>query len=157
MKEEWLARFGQMEPEKVGLERCNALTERYGLTLTGAQMERLAAGRSRALRAAGRVEFGPGILPKLVLAFRDSPYLEQRCYEETLAELQDLFYQLKNQCGEGLTDDELVTAMKLLHDGPGGGDLDFLAGVPADLLCQIGRTGSLRGTEWEEELWDEEW
>ena len=157
MKEEWLARFGQIDPEKCGLERCNALTEKYGLALTGAQMERLAAGRSRALLAAGRVEFGPGILPKLVLAFRDSPYLEQYCYEETLADLQDLFYQLKNQCGEGLADDELIGAMKLLYDGPAGGESDFLAGVPAEVLTHIGRTGSLRGTEWEEELWDEEW
>ena len=157
MKEAWLVRFGQTEPEKLGLARCNALTERYGLALTGAQMERLAVRRSRALRETGRVEFGPGILPKLVLAFRDSPYLEQYCYEETLTDLQDLFYQLKNQCGERLTDDELIGAMKLLYDGPAGGDQDFLAGVPAEVLIHIGRTGSLRGTEWKEELWDEEW
>lgn len=156
MEHEWLMSSGWMEPGERGLERCNALTEGYGLSLTGLQMERLADRRSQALRATGRVEFGPGVLPKLVLAFRDSPYLEQPCYEETLAGLQDLFYQMKNQCGERLTDDELIGAMKLIYDGPAGGSLDFLAGVPAEDLRRIGRTGSLWGTEWEEELWNEE-
>ena len=157
MHEQWLMRFGQMERGENGLERCNALTERYGLSLTGPQMERLAVRRGRVLRETGRVEFGPGVLPKLILTFRDSPYLEQYCYEETLTGLQDLFYQLKNRCGEGLTDDELLSAMKLLYDGPAGGSLDFLAGAPSEVLVRIGRTGSLRGTQWEEELWDEEW
>ena len=157
MKEEWLACIGWMAAEENGLERCNALTEGYGLSLSRPQMERLAVRRSQALRAAGRVEFGPGILPKLVLAFRDSPYLEQSRYEETLAGLQDLFYQLKSQCRERLADDELIGAMRLLYNGPGGGSLDYLAGFPADRLCQIGRTGRLEETEWEEMLWDAEW
>ena len=157
MANEWLVAPGWMERTEMKLERCNRMTEPYGLVLTQSQMERLTARRREVLRAAGRVEFGEGVLPRLILAFRDSPYLEQSRYEETLAGLQDLFYQLKSQCRERLADDELIGAMRLLYNGPGGGSLDDLAGFPADRLCQIGRTGRLEETEWEEMLWDEEW
>ena len=151
MTDEWLMAPGWMERAEMKLERCNRMTEPYGLVLTQSQMERLTARRREVLRAVGRVEFGEGVLPRLILAFRDSPY------EEQLDGLQELFYRLKNECGEGLTDDELIGAMKRLYDGPAGGSLEFLAGVPADDLRRIGRTGSLKGTEWEEEPLDENW
>lgn len=157
MTDEWLMAPGWMERAEMKLERCNRMTEPYGLVLTQSQMERLTARRREVLRAVGRVEFGEGVLPRLILAFRDSPYLEQHDYEEQLDGLQELFYRLKNECGEGLTDDELIGAMKRLYDGPAGGSLEFLAGVPADDLRRIGRTGSLKGTEWEEEPLDENW
>ena len=74
-------------------------------------MERLAASRFSALKKTGRIEFGEGILPKLIQRFLDSPYLIQNTYEETLTQLQELFYELKNETKEHLSDDELLTAI----------------------------------------------
>ena len=108
------------------LEGCNRLTEGYGLTLTVGQMRALAQRRVEALQATDRVEFGEGILKKLILTFRDSPYLCQQNYEEIIAELQDLFYHFKNEVGEGLTDDELIGRMKGLFDGKAQGALELM-------------------------------
>lgn len=139
----------QMEQTKAELMQCNQLTERYGLSLTEAEMEQLALRRVEALHASGRVEFGPGILEKLALAFCDSPYLEQAAYAETLAELQELFYAFKTECMERVSDDALVEAMRLIYNEAVHGDLTRLADTDRDTIYRIVRTGSLRGTDWE--------
>lgn len=108
------------------LQTCNALTEKYGLALTPKQMLALAERRVEALQATGRVEFGEGILKKLIFAFRDSPYLAQQNYEETLTELQDLFYQFKNETHDRLSDDELIEKMKTAFYGRAQGTLELI-------------------------------
>ena len=97
---------------------CNALSERYGLTLSEPDMRMLAQRQAEALRATGRVEFGQGPYAKLVYALCDSPYLTPAVYADTLAQLCELFYQFKGESGERWSDDELVDAMKRLFDGP---------------------------------------
>lgn len=108
------------------LQICNRLTESCGLALSPTQMLVLAERRVEALRATDRVEFGEGILKKLIIAFRDSPYLSQHSYEETLTELQDLFYQLKNETRDRLTDDELLERMKYAFNGRAQGALELI-------------------------------
>lgn len=138
------------------LQRCNTITQKYGLYLSAADMNLLAQRRQETLRAAGRVEFGGGILQSLTLAFCDSPYLQQRDYAAALDALQSIFYQQKTACREQLTDDELLAALRLVYDEVSRGDLDFLASLDPETLCAIGRTGSLRGTPLEEEaLWED--
>lgn len=133
------------------LSSCNALTEAYGLTLSQGQMLALAEGRLQALQDTDRVEFGEGILKKLITAFRDSPYLCRQNYAETIGELQDIFYHFKNESGERLTDDELIAVMKECFDGAAQGSTDYLAGTALQILCR-----KLRGWEAGEEEADGE-
>lgn len=111
------------------LELCNRATAGYGLALTRRQMLALAERRVQALRDTDRVEFGEGVLKKLIFAFRDSPYLDQAHYEETLTELQDIFYFYKNESGERLSDDELIALMRGAYNGWCRGSLEALAGT----------------------------
>ena len=147
-----------IEQKKTELMRCNQVTARYGLTLTETQMEQLAVRHEEALRASGRVEFGTGVLEKLVQAFCDSPYLVQEEYAETLAELQEQFYHLKTECMERVSDDELVEAMRLIYNEAVHGDLSGLADADRETIYRIVQTGSLRGTEWERNCmrWEDE-
>ena len=107
------------------LEACGRMTERFGLTLSHQQMAALAAGRGEALRDTGRVEFGEGILPRLIHRFCDSPHLDSETWAETLGELQSLFYCFKNEFS--LSDDSLLDAMRAVFDGPAHGSLELLA------------------------------
>ena len=108
------------------LPLCNRLTEAYGLSLTPTQMLALAERRIEALKATDRVEFGEGVLKKLIFAFRDSPYLSRQNYEETLTELQDIFYQFKIETHDRLSDDELIEKMKAAFDGRAQGTLELI-------------------------------
>ena len=62
-------------------------------------MEALAEGRERALADTGRVEFGDGILPALIDALCDSPYLQQSDWAETLLSAQAVFYTGRRRPG----------------------------------------------------------
>ncbi len=71
---------------EAALLRGNAVTERFGLTLTPEQCGRLLARRVEALRETERIEPGEGILPKLAVALCDSPCVGPENWEEALAE-----------------------------------------------------------------------
>lgn len=89
-------------------EECNRASQRYGLSLSPLEMHALGEARVKALENTGRVEFGGGILKKLILAFCDSPYITQNSYAGILAQLQEIFYYFKNESLERLTDEELL-------------------------------------------------
>lgn len=126
------------------LAASNHISEKFGLTLSQSQMQELLTRRTQALRSTGRVEFGGGILPKLIKTFCDSPYLTQTEYAQTLEELQDLFYAFKSESGERLTDDELLGLMRWCFDGPAGGATEYLAGVCLEELCRKMRQGGIQ-------------
>ena len=123
------------------LLRCNAVSSRFGLTLSPRELGELTEGRRQALLATGRIEFGGGILPKLVSAFCASPYLQSDDYAETLLELQDAFYYFKNECRDALGDDELIAYMAKIYDGAAQGSMDYLCGTALPALCRRIRAG----------------
>ena len=96
---------------EAALLRGNAVTERFGLTLTPEQCGRLLERRAEALRETERIELGEGILPKLAVALCDSPCVGPENWEEALGGLTELFYHFKGACGERLGDDELLAAL----------------------------------------------
>jgi len=129
------------------IEKCNAYTAAYGLVLSRAQIKNLVAHRFDALKQTRRMEFGTGVLEKLIDAFCDSPYISESNYEETLLELQDMFYHFKNEAFEQLSDDELILSMKTGFNGPGHGSLEYLAGTWVETLTRRMRTGGWRFEE----------
>ncbi|MEG0751194.1 MAG: DUF6323 family protein [Oscillospiraceae bacterium] len=116
------------------LRDSSKLLAGFGLALSENQIQNLAVHRAQALKNTGRVEFGDGIMQKLVYAFCDSPYILQSDLEETLIELQDSFYYFKNESDDALIDDELIEYMKRYFDGRAGGSIEYLAGITLDEL-----------------------
>lgn len=131
----------QMEKTIAELRECNELTVYYGLYLSEEQMREVAGRRFEALRNTGRVEFGGGILKKLLTAFRDSPYLTRENYEDAILELQDSFYYFKNESMDRIGDDELIAFMKEKFDGVCQGSLEALSGTSLEDLCRNTRYG----------------
>jgi len=131
----------QMLTAESELRDCNEFTARYGLTLSKAQIQGLVERRFGALKDTGRIEFGEGILKKLIYAFCDSPYITQENYEETILELQDSFYYFKNESMDSISDDELIEFMKAVFDGRAQGSLDYLSGTSLEELCRYAREG----------------
>ena len=97
-----------------------------GIDISPDMALRLIQNRQTALRTTGRLEFGPGILPELVKAFADSPFIE--CLERDLCALNEAFYQLKNETREALSDEELLDWMEKSFNGWCKGSLDLLMG-----------------------------
>lgn len=124
------------------LQSCNEITVRYGLELTTKEMYELAENRRAALERHGRIEFGGGMLKKLILEFVDSPFLNQDHYADTLMELQECFYYFKNESLELLTDDELIKRMKKYFDDVCQGSVEYLQTTMLENYCRDLRYGS---------------
>lgn len=137
--------FGALSARQTGaaLLRQNAVTERFGLTLTAEQCGRLLARRAEVLRETERIELGEGVLPKLALALCDSPYIGPESWEETLGALTELFYHFKGACSERLGDDELLEAMARLYNGWAGGCAARLADLDGRAVLRFTRTGKV--------------
>ena len=119
----------------------NQYTERFGLALTSEDAQLLVQERTNALRTEQRVEFGQGILPKIIYMFCDSAYITQANYRDTLIRLQEIFYLYKNEMLDEITDDELLEFMKEQFEGVCYGDLDYLEGTCLDIFAQTIRAG----------------
>jgi len=123
------------------LEACNEISAHYGLFLSEKQILDITERRFAALKNTGRIEFGKGVLKKLIEAFCDSPYLTRVNYEDTLLELQDCFYYFKNESMDRIPDDELIAFMKDRFDGVCQGSLEYLSGTSLEDLCRNTRYG----------------
>lgn len=138
------------------LAACNTFTAKFGLMLSERQLTNLTERRFEALKDNGRVEFGGGIMKKLIYAFCDSPYVQQQTWEDTLLELQDAFYYYKNEADDNLSDDELIEYMKKTFDGIAQGSMEYLTETSLEELCRNARHGRME-EERDEEDEDEEY
>ncbi|MBP7332497.1 MAG: hypothetical protein KBA08_09385 [Firmicutes bacterium] len=121
--------------------KCNDLTIKFGLVLTEAQALALVETRSFALKENGRIEFGGGVIDKIINEFCDSPYISMHNYEETLHELLEIFYYYKNETLDLISDDDLVKYMKSAFDGICQGSLELLSGRELYMLARNLRYG----------------
>ena len=143
----------QINSAKEEIRCCNELNMLYGLSLSEDDISELVELRSQALRSTGRVEFGGGILPKLIRAFCKSPYVDPYNYAATLGDLQDAFYYFKNESGEQFSDDDLIEFMEKVFNGQAHGSTDVLTTISLEQLCRWARNGFDDKFADEEEFW----
>lgn len=119
----------------------NRYTERFGLVLSNEDAKLLAQSRADALKREQRVEFGAGILPKIIETFCDSSYIMQDNYSDSLSRLCDIFFLYKNEMLDEITDDELLEFMREQFENVCYGDFDYLEGTCLDIFAQAIRAG----------------
>jgi len=120
---------------------CNKITLRYGLALSAKEAVELVETRAAALRSNGRIEFGAGIINKLILKFCDSPFLSKHNYAEILNDLIETFYYFKNETLDEVGDDELLSLMKKYFDQNCQGSIELLQHRELELLARNIRYG----------------
>lgn len=135
----------QLTKAKEEVRLCNDLNAFYGLHLTEQDITDLVELRGQALRNTGRVEFGGGILPKLIRTFCKSPYVDPYHYAATLGDLQDAFYYFKNESQDRFSDDELIEFMADVFNGQAHGSTEVLATISLEELCRWARNDFQQG------------
>ena len=140
MSENWLELLGKEEKVNA-IMKTNEETEKYGLSITKKEAEELALAGRTSLKEQRRVEFTEGIMPKLINEFCDSAYIQQDSFVEILTQLQDIFYQYKNEMMDEITDDELIHFMKEQFETICYGDLEYLAGTCLNNFATAIRAG----------------
>lgn len=130
--------------QKLKLENvlaCNKDTELYGLVLSQEEAKNLMISRNNSLNENQRIEFGRGILTKIIYEFCDSQYVNQESYAEILSELQEIFYLFKNETQDEVTDDELLHFMKRQYEEICFGDLEYLKSTCLERYSRAVRSG----------------
>lgn len=103
------------------------LCSRLNLPLSKNDLARLICAHSDALQSTGRIEYEPRTLEGLLSAFHDSPYLISGETADTLCELTELFYRLKNETDDRIPDDDLLACMRRYFDEYCHGSVELLA------------------------------
>jgi len=129
----------QISAAKNEIRCCDALNQFYGLKLTEEDITELVELREQALAKTGRVEFGGGILPKLIRVFCKSPYVDPYNYAATLGDLQDAFYYFKNESQDRFSDEELIEFMEKVFNGQAHGSTEVLTTISLEELCRWAR------------------
>ena len=123
------------------LVACNNYTKQFGIRLSQKDAMELIQERRENLIRQERIEFGDGIITKLIFAFCDSSYIYQDNFVDTIQRLQEIFYLYKNESLDELTDDELIEYMKKQFDGRCQGDLDYLEDTALEAFARKIRCG----------------
>ncbi|MHA6529939.1 DUF6323 family protein [Paenibacillus sp. BAC0078] len=110
------------------LLELNERTRAYGLTLTPQDIEVMMAARNEVLSSYGRVELGIEVTKGLIESFSESAFIQQENYADTLNELHEIFYVLKSETEDRISDTELLHRMKELFEEDCEGSLDLLKG-----------------------------
>lgn len=140
LSKEWMLLLQQQNQlEKV--IKTNQATEKFGLRLTEQDAKLILEEQKNNLKEQKRVEFGEGIVPKIIDAFCDSDFIDQNNYVDTIIRLQEIFYLYKNETRDELTDDELIHLMKEQYELICFGDLDYLEDTCLAHFAQAVRAG----------------
>ena len=121
--------------------KCNEYTARFGLVLSQVEAQELIETRNEALNRNGRIEFGGGIIDKIIKEFCDSPFLYHGNYAETLHDLIETFYYIKNESQDSLSDDELILLMKKYFDSNCRGSVELLQNRELEAIARNIRYG----------------
>lgn len=120
----------------------NKLTKKYGLSLSETDAKALIESRNESLVRHGRIEFGMGILDRIIFAFCDSPYLTQENYAETIHDLIEIFYYFKSDTFDTLDDETLIELMKTNFNEGCEGSVDLLAMKDLETMARSLREGN---------------
>ncbi len=124
------------------IRKCNDFTVNFNLLLSDTEIQELVEYRKEVLDKNGRIEFGGGVMQKIIMEFADSPYLYQDVYFSTLIELQECFYYFKNESLEEISDDELIKIMKYYFDDVCQGSIEYLQNTILENYCRDIRYGT---------------
>ncbi|MCI9018824.1 MAG: hypothetical protein HFI27_08015 [Lachnospiraceae bacterium] len=140
MEKDWMILL-QQKNQLTKVMETNEMSARYGLVLTEQEAELLVSERTQTLRTERRVEFGPGILPRVIEEFCDSDFIDQNNYVDTLIRLQEIFYLYKNEMHDEISDEELLHFMKEQFEEVCFGDLGYLEGTCLRIFAEAVRAG----------------
>ena len=121
---------------KAEILNTNGKSSEYELILTEKDGEMLVQTGKEAISIQDRIEFGKSITVKMIEKFMKSTYISQADYADTIAGLIDIFYEVKEESLDILTDEEVIDIMYDFFERESGGSLEILQGRDMDYLCR---------------------
>lgn len=90
------------------LLKINDESSAYGLILTPQDVEEIIKSRGYSLKNYGRIDLNMDVTKKLINKIYTSQYTDKDDYVEIINDLQDIFYYLKNETLDEISDNEII-------------------------------------------------
>ncbi|MDX5698507.1 DUF6323 family protein [Clostridioides difficile] len=96
------------EIERNELLETNIESGDYGLTLSESDVKDIINSRDNTLKGYGRIELDIKVTKQLIENIYTSQYTNVDNYLETINDMQEIFYYLKNETDDKICDDEII-------------------------------------------------
>lgn len=100
--------------------KINEESSAYGLILTPNDVEDIIKSRGYTLKTYGRIDLNMDVTKKLINKIYKSQYTDKDDYVETINDLQDIFYYLKNETLDKISDDEIIDLISEFYEETSG-------------------------------------
>jgi hypothetical protein len=97
-----------LRPVSKEILALNEVSSKYGLVLTEEEAKELSDTRNRSITENDRVEIGTGAVTKIIERFCTSRYVTKENYTYLLNELTYLFYYIKTETDDKISDTQLI-------------------------------------------------
>lgn len=114
----------------------NELSREYGLVLSAEEAMVLSETRGKALADNERIEIGVGAIAKIIKRFSTSRYVNENDYAWILNELTEIFYYIKTETNDTVSDDALVDELFKSFELNCRGSMDILLGREVERIIR---------------------
>ena len=105
---------------KNDLLKINDESSAYGLILTPQDVEEIIKSRGYSLKNYGRIDLNMDVTKKLINKIYTSQYTDKDDYVEIINDLQDIFYYLKNETLDEISDTEIIDIIVEFYEKTSG-------------------------------------
>ncbi len=114
----------------------NEISKEHGLVLSPADARELSEVRTRSLQDNERLEIGLGAMEGVIRRFSQSAFINQENYAYVIAEVTDLFYYIKTETDDKISDNELLDELYLRFEQRCRGSIDLLMSREGEILIR---------------------
>ena len=118
-----------------------ATAQKHGLVLTETMAKEIVASREQTLKDNDRVDFSSDTVTRLVKAFSESYYITQETFSETICEIIELFYFLKNEINDVISDDDMIREMLIVFNETCFGVMEIMQSKGVEKIVRKYRFG----------------
>lgn len=114
----------------------NEISSQYGLVLTEEEARELSDTRKKALLENERIEIGGGVVGDIIKRFCTSHYVNPDNYAYILSEVTYLFYYIKSETDDRVSDSELIDELFNRFELWCHGSIDTLSGKEVEKIIR---------------------
>lgn len=107
---------GLKEIERNELLETNEKSREYGLALSESDVKDIITSRNYTLKGYGRIELDIKTTKQLIENIYKSQFTNINDYLETINDMQEIFYYLKNETDDKICDDEIIEILDELYE-----------------------------------------
>lgn len=125
-----------LRPVSEEILALNEVSQNYGLVLTEEDAKELSEMRNKAIVENERVEIGVGAVPDIIKRFCTSRYVSKENYTYILNEVTYLFYYIKTETNDKISDHDLIEELFDRFELYCRGSIDTLEGREVERIIR---------------------